>query len=269
MIPKIVHQIWMQGWENLPGKFVENSELLEKLNPHWEQKKWNEKQLYQICCEVDATWGECFKNFKYMIQRVDFGRYVALYLYGGVSVDCDQKSIRSLELTPEFQSSNFIISTSIGGSVLHLFGSGFQTTLLYNNATIMCSPKNEILLQIIKDIVENPKSKFECVQSRTIIVTNSTGPVRISKILHKRDNSTMDSNKKFTKIDFKFLESEYPVEESILIHQHEASWLDPCSKVIAKFFYRHPNMIYLLIFLIVVLFIFLLVLYQILDQDIV
>jgi len=247
MIPKITHQIWMQGWENLPSKFVENSELLEKLNPNWQHNKWNELQLYQLCCEINPVWAECFNNFRYMIQKVDFGRYVVLYFFGGVSVDCDQKSIRSLDQTPEFDVSNFIISASIGGTILHMCGSGFQTTLLYNNATILCSPKNEILLQIINDIVARPTSRIECIQSRTIIVTNSTGPVRISKILHSRENFANDVKTNFTRVNYKFFESEFQVNESILVHEHEASWLDPCSRVIAKFFYKYPNAIYLVL----------------------
>lgn len=41
-IPKITHQIWLQGWKSLPPKFKGNVESLRTLNPGYTHMVWDE-----------------------------------------------------------------------------------------------------------------------------------------------------------------------------------------------------------------------------------
>jgi len=43
MIPKIIHNIWIQGYNNLPKDIIENHNNIKKLNPNWQFIIWDEK----------------------------------------------------------------------------------------------------------------------------------------------------------------------------------------------------------------------------------
>ena len=90
-IPKIIHQIWTQGCDNIPEKY------------HKYTQSWKSKKDYQYICWSDTTIKELIEKYdKSLIpvydyftlpqQRSDFGRYLILYLYGGFYVDIDTEA---------------------------------------------------------------------------------------------------------------------------------------------------------------------------------
>jgi hypothetical protein len=99
-IPKVTHQIWFQGWDQLPEKYREDTEKLSILNQNWEHKKWDEGSLRAECEKFSPEALSKFDEFDKMIQKIDFGRYIVLHNYGGVSVDCDAECLRPLEKIP-------------------------------------------------------------------------------------------------------------------------------------------------------------------------
>jgi len=249
-IPLITHQIWFQGWrhESFPEKYNKNVEALVKQNPTWEHKKWDEKSLAKECAKISVQCKECFDNFPLLIQKVDFGRLAVLYNYGGVSIDCDQECVKPLEDTPEFKTAEFIISKSVGSSVLHWFASVFTTTKLYNNATIMTVAKNEKVLKIIHDIMKSSESRANCMWrngllSKTCFVTLTTGPVQVTKSLQ-----TVNENQ-LVVLNPVFLESPNQNQQSILVHRHEQSWINPVGRYFHKMFLKHPCLVYPALFL--------------------
>ena len=100
MIPKIIHQIYF----NLYGKQVEEIAVYNKSieqiklhNPDYEHKLWNEKTSSKLIKEKLPQYYDFYINMRYDVQRIDFMRFVVLYLYGGFYVDLDLINIKSLE----------------------------------------------------------------------------------------------------------------------------------------------------------------------------
>ncbi len=46
MIPKIIHQIWIQGYDQLPNKLKNNHQLIKKYNPDYQIIFWTKIRYY-------------------------------------------------------------------------------------------------------------------------------------------------------------------------------------------------------------------------------
>ena len=178
MIPKVTHQIWFQGWDQLPFKYRECTSKLRQLNPDWTHMKWDERLLRLECEKVGPEILEKFDGFSEMTQKIDFGRYVVLYNYGGVSVDCDVEPLRPLTKIPGFYKYDLVIgknpltvmenkATSLGLS---------KDLVMLNNATICCSEKHPIMQQLLNFLVENESWN----EHRMMDTQLKTGPLIIS-----------------------------------------------------------------------------------------
>ena len=103
--PKIIHQIWLQGNKNIPEKYNSNIESINHNNSEFEHKIWDEISILEII-HTNPDWTKTYYSLKYLHQKVDYARYIILWLIGGIYVDMDVKSIKSfndiLEKTKEY-----------------------------------------------------------------------------------------------------------------------------------------------------------------------
>ena len=156
-VPKVTHQIWFQGWHNLPEKYREDTEKLSILNQNWEHKKWDEQSLRTECEKFSPEALTKFDGFSDMIQKVDFGRYIVLYNHGGVSVDCDSECLRPLEKTPGIDRYDVILCKNSLNKLenkVASFGLAKDLVVL-NNATICCSKEHPLMKQFIDFLIKN------------------------------------------------------------------------------------------------------------------
>ena len=97
-IPKIIHQIWWQGHENIPKKMLENK-ITWKLN----HKKytfilWDKYLFEKLLAKLNISiLNEIYNDLPKMIQKIDFCKYVILYNYGGIYVDIDTISEKPID----------------------------------------------------------------------------------------------------------------------------------------------------------------------------
>ena len=222
-----MHQVWFQGWEKLPKKFHSNIKKLVELNPTWEHKTWDEAQLRAMCAEYSAECVERFDSYEHMIQKVDFGRYVVLYMLGGVALDCDLEPFRPLDEIPEINFSPLIVGKSNDSAFetgVITFGHLVNDDWFINNAFMACKPKNPDVMRLIESCI---KDKTSCKDyfSRVYCISLTTGPVRLSTVLKDSNMTILCPN---------VLESEYPSENMFFIHSHELSWADSLSTCIMK-----------------------------------
>ena len=214
MIPKITHQIWMQGFENIPEKFKKNVEALHALNPEYEHRQWNESLLREECEKYSSECLERFDSFELMTLKIDLGRYVVLYNYGGISVDTDMEQLKPLSTLSYSELNGFTISKT--AFPLKLFG-------FLNNAVIITPPQNNILKNIIDRIIADNRSVSD-FSSNNSMVDETTGPRFI--------NNTLSSiNIPYTILDNKYFEPCSSLDyfcrvhkDSIMNHHHEGSW---------------------------------------------
>ena len=108
-IPKIIHQVWMQGKDDLARleeegqgtqkHFMSWTKTWRNQHPTWEYMLWDENSLTKLIHEDPLlSWAApVYDSYDHFIKKVDFGRYLLLYRFGGVALDIDFECIAPLD----------------------------------------------------------------------------------------------------------------------------------------------------------------------------
>lgn len=98
MIPKIIHQIWLdRNYNNNvlpPGKYIGlgYSRKFQSLNPSYQYMFWNMARIKELLeQEAYLKYKSFFNNLNHHIEKCDFSRYLILHRYGGLYFDLDIK----------------------------------------------------------------------------------------------------------------------------------------------------------------------------------
>ena len=216
-IPRITHQIWLQGWDRLPEKFHENVRLLEEKNPDYRHMKWDETSLRAECAKMGAEVADRFDSFPHLIQKVDMGRMVVLYTYGGISVDTDMKPLRPIDSTPHLDSAECMISK--GAFPLSVIGHT-------NNAVILCMPGHPFVEDAVRTMVASPAAESS-YPTKELYINATTGPTLFESVIARHREKIVFLDNKFYEPCFSVDPVCRPSEDSIMLHQHEMSWVSP------------------------------------------
>jgi inositol phosphorylceramide mannosyltransferase catalytic subunit len=165
-IPKITHQIWLQGWKSLPPKFKGNVESLRVSNPGYTHMVWDEKTLREECRKLFPAVLAKFESYTHFMQKIEFGRLVVLYGYGGISVDTDMKSLKPIDTTPKIDTAELIVSLSAFPG--NLIG---QT----NNAIVLAKPHHPLILELITRMT-SVTAKENDFLTKELYLAGTTGP---------------------------------------------------------------------------------------------
>jgi mannosyltransferase OCH1-like enzyme len=223
-IPKITHQIWLQGWDQVPSLFHKNIELLSEKNPDYVHMKWDETSLREECRKIDPVIAARFDAYKHFIQKVDFGRYVVLYNYGGVSVDTDMKSIGAIDSTPGITTSDFIISES--SFPLNMVG-------YINNALLMVKKQHIILRTMLFKMSRSFQPESEYL-TKELYISHTTGPDFIKQIVNSHKDEIRVINYSYYEPCFSIDPVCIPRATTIMDHRHEMSWMNIYVKYMFK-----------------------------------
>lgn len=244
MIPEITHQIWFQGWSELPSNYFSDVEKLYNMNKEWDHMKWDEQSLRAECEKFSADALAKFDGFDKMIQKVDFGRYVVLYNYGGISVDCDAECVRPLDNIPGLDRYDFIIGknplTNLENK-LSSFGLS-QDLVMVNNATLCCSKGNSMLENLIQFIIKNESWNEDIMMDTQL----KTGPLIVSIFFNKN----LDNR------DILILDSEVfepwgnITRRTILNHKYDQSWTQVGSIPVKIYRSLRNNLLLIMMFII-------------------
>ncbi|WP_169054239.1 glycosyltransferase [Nitratireductor sp. XY-223] len=96
MIPRIIHQTWRDG--NIPGEYSELVDSWQRLNPGWDYRLWTDEDLDRFVAEHFPDFLDQFRGYPNPVQRADAGRYMLLYVYGGVYADMDTRCNEPFDL---------------------------------------------------------------------------------------------------------------------------------------------------------------------------
>lgn len=168
-IPKIIHQIWTQGCNKIPDKILK---YVEK----WKKKEnyihicWSDTSIIELLKKYDPSLIPIYTSFNLPQQRSDFGRYLLLYLYGGIYIDVDiipgNKSFDSI----------FVNNKSI------ITGSGGHSGV--SQSFIISKPKHPLF----KDIIEHIRSSHKRIWYEffdVLYVERTTGGSAYKKFIGK------------------------------------------------------------------------------------
>jgi len=225
-----IHQVWYQGEDALPPKYRGPRDKLRRMNPEWQYILWDDKSLRRLCRRYG--YEDAYDAGKIMHQRIDFGRYVALLAYGGISIDMDTDSLRPLRhFVDEFKPSKLGVTLSsanaLESSIMYLR----PASRFYNNATIVCPRPNMPEMRTVCDhmaklLRAQRKSVFLRHMPESIQIQRTTGPLAFTDAINsvRHDRVEFIPAEVFEPcIGFDKACSRDP-NKSITHHMHDGTW---------------------------------------------
>jgi len=101
MIPKIIHNIWIQGYDNLPNENKINYMNIKKLNPGWEFIIWDDEMIKKLLKKYPNIYEIYNKNTYNIYERdsikSDIARYIIMKEYGGLYFNIEYKCASSID----------------------------------------------------------------------------------------------------------------------------------------------------------------------------
>jgi len=245
VIPKVTHQIWFQGWDQLPEKYREDTEKLSILNPNWDHMKWDEMSLRAECEKFSPEALTKFEEFTNMIQKIDFGRYIVLYNYGGVSIDCDTECLRPLEKVPGIDRYDLILGKNSLTKLENKVASyGLSRDLvIVNNAALCCSKENLLMKQFIEFLIKNESWNEDLLLDTQL----KTGPLALSVFFNKYldDVLILDSDifEPFGNV----------TKRTVLNHKYDQSWTGYGTIPVKVYKFIKNNLVWILLCIVILI----------------
>ncbi len=136
-IPKIIHQIWV-GDNPIPANYKKLKKTWINNHPGWKYYLWTNAKVAHLKLHNQKFFDQAIDP----VEKANIVRYEILYKYGGVYVDIDFESLRSLE--PLHYCYDFYTGIEPNDSA-HLL----------NNALIGCGKHNALMKYCIETIKDD------------------------------------------------------------------------------------------------------------------
>ena len=172
--PKIIHQIWLSD-KNLPppDKWKESQEKWKETYSEYEYMLWTNENTKELISKNYSQFEETFYKFKYLIQRVDFLKFILMHHYGGVYSD--------LDIVPLKRFDNLINTDSdccITRSEVNL--------RFYTNSFFIGKPKTKIWMDLMNESVKKSKNNYLIKHAE---VTMKTGSWLVTNVVNKYEGT--------------------------------------------------------------------------------
>ena len=222
-IPKIIHQIWWQGIDDIPQNYREYQITWRSNHINWDYMVWDKYKFEDLLHELDNPFfDKLYQGLHYMIQKIDLCKYIVLYTYGGVYTDMDTISEKSLEFLIRGIYKSLIVSKLRIYDVINY--------KLINNGIIISSKKHDFYKYLFDEISSNMTRKL--YQNKDWYIMDSTGPLMFSRaVMYYIQESPKDD---LHILDDKFLEScsisdigGCKKRGIYITHFHDCSWISP------------------------------------------
>jgi mannosyltransferase OCH1-like enzyme len=158
MIPKIIHQVWIQFDPDSPKQIEDNPKFkiqqdrvvsFCKTN-NIDYKLWTDETASTLMKDKYPQHIEFYNNLRYPVQRTNFLRLLVLYEFGGLYIDMDISPIRKLDEV--WEQNEFFIRWDRDHQVY--------------TAVMGSSTKSELFDDIIKHFYESYNDKKDMVYYR-------------------------------------------------------------------------------------------------------
>lgn len=250
-IPKIIHQLWLQGENKIPNKFKEDIIKIKELHQKWKYYIWDENKILNMIKDNKYIKNK-YLSFKFLHQKVDFIKIVILYYFGGIFIDIDAEVIKPLDsLFQKYNNYDLIISFIATANNYDIKNILICEKLkdCYNNGIIISKPKADIL----KYLYLNFDNKCKININKSLCISQTTGPLKFNKLINNYKGTS-----KILILDNSYLE---PCimdicninDNTYIKHKHNLSWLHPFFVKIINLYYKYKK--YLIFFLILCIYI--------------
>ncbi len=253
-IPKIIHQIWMQGESNIPDEFKKNGEKIKLMHPDWQYILWDEIKILKL---IQSDYNLCKKYYKYnyLHQKVDFAKLIILYNYGGICIDMDAYTVKPLdELIEKYGDYEFVISNLKSLGYLGNFIACGKYDYCVNNGNYFGKKK----ARIVNFLIENLNTKCNMFQNKMWCINKTTGPDIFNRLLRQFIKYNPTYKVKILNYDILepcLMDYCYVTDNTYIVHKHAGTWVNAFMKKIGNLYIGYPNLFIFVLF-IMIIFIF-------------
>jgi len=266
--PRNIYQVWFQGCARMTEPaFKQNSKSWKVLNPSWKYYCLDDSDLRKACATYSVGCAEAYDMLSMMHIKIDLGRYVTIYNWGGIYADMDAYALRPLDYS---QNVRDMIHKYETGQCRHILGLSrldvnmiesymlTQNNITINNAIMMSSPRNPVLRQFIDHVISNiHMTKRNSMAFARIHRT--TGPLAFNRFF--APVITYGSSQSCVTV----FESEVfePCQggickvgkNTISLHNFEMSWMPPNIKHAIILYYNYKHTILVTVMFLILLYI--------------
>jgi len=263
MIPHIIHQIWYQGFSNLPHKYIPMQKTWLLNHPNWDYYLWDQNSILDLIeSSYNSNIKSLYEKLPKMIQKIDLAKYLILYKYGGVYVDMDMESIQPLDslVNSSPYSDLFVVELDIAcpSNKKFCLAMWFVTEgkyikgPTYNNAFLASRPNHPFWIDVITKIPYHIKRKW--YQNDIMYIFNSTGPILITSVLrdHKYHNLHICPSKYFEPCNHSKKKCDFSTKEVYANHHFSNTWMSNNMKIL-MYLYYNPLIIIIIILTIILI----------------
>ena len=183
MIPKIIHNIWIQGYTELPEKNKANQMKIKKLNPDWEFMIWDNTMILRLLKKYPKLL-HLYKNTQHLSGAItkeacqsDIARYVILKEYGGLYYDLDFECVSSLDKLFSHEKKESIQTVYIASSKIEILNYVWPFFKPQFCSCFMGFQKNHPLWDKVIPYVEKETSKYNIGQAVDKMLQESDYPI--------------------------------------------------------------------------------------------
>lgn len=157
-IPNIIHQIWIQGYDEIPIELKEYHDICKKINHNFTHIFWDDNSIQKFLLEnFDQCCLDDYLEYSVSAQKADFARYHILYVYGGIYLDIDMLCKKNLS---PFLNNNLFFTTYIFPDFFKRYLNGIIGAIPYHPLFKIIFTKMKKRLNIKYDIVASTGTKL-------------------------------------------------------------------------------------------------------------
>jgi len=245
-IPRVLHQIWLQGESSIPERYRAQRRSWEERNPGWEHRFWDQASIRALVASRYAWFLPVFDGYRYLHQRVDSGRYFILYEQGGVYADIDTECLLPIEgLLRQHPRAGLLVSEQpFGPFEMKLIRLAVGARRIVSNAVMAAAPRTPPLGAMIRRL---PGAVHRLAFLRELNITYSTGPALLSQALDPwsvADPSVAVVPAACFEPHFGFDQGQHPQStevERYVMHSQDATWHAPFLKGVFESYFKLKN----------------------------
>ena len=241
-IPRAIHQIWLQGQQNIPAEFLSGVEAWRRHHADWQYTLWDESSIRRMLRESYAWFLPVYSGYRYLHQRADAARYFILYRFGGVYADIDTEPVRALDsLFHERDGAHLIVpALKQNDFERKLMCFMFGARHILTNCVLAASKNNEVLRGLLLAL---PASRRLMLPFREPHISFSTGPLFLTTALKReiRKNRSIDV---LPQHYFDVGPEQAETTDGYVVHYAAATWHSSAFSLLLRYYARVVEMLW-------------------------
>jgi inositol phosphorylceramide mannosyltransferase catalytic subunit len=176
-IPTILHQTWRTA--DLPWPFAAWRASWRKQHPDWDHRLYDDWSIRRTIADRAPQWLSTYEVLPRPIQRVDFFRYLIVYLDGGMYADID--TVSYLPCDPLLHEENCVLGIEL---CLHKHLQqelGYDRPWQLANFIFAAVPHNPLFGALLEAIARRATSPVQNDE----VVQDLTGPRMLTRVAYE------------------------------------------------------------------------------------